>query len=197
TVHRQLRPCTANRELALQRAGCLRQPVGERSDVDRNRGIGACAALPLRADAALADSQQQRAVEQIVRRDTDIGLAAGDAALAQRACDVIEFQRGLWAALRQRALTREREVQRAVPAGEQRAGIELVRGRIEFPRELRLQADRAARIQPSVLLHQLQGLQCDLLRRALELQLQIRQSILRTERERAVQGIVLRAAIEA
>ena len=103
---------------------------------------------------------------------------AADRAPAQLARQLADLQRGVRAAgavRGQAAAAGDVEIQGAAPAGEQLAGVELVGACFGLPGQVRPQRQRAVRLQAALCLFQLQRVQGDQLRGAVEVQRQLRE----------------------
>ena len=96
---RELRPFALHAEFAVEAAAGVGQPITERCDRELDRGIGLVAAAAGDFDVALARGERERAVDDVIGLELQVGVA-GNRPLAQRAAELVELDRRVRAAAR-------------------------------------------------------------------------------------------------
>ncbi len=169
----EFRPHAMDRDIAAQTAAGLRQPVAEavhrKLDPDIRVRAAGRSALADHGDAALAQRQLEFAVDVERRRECQIGVAR-ERTQTQAAAQVVEFELADRSGFFHISTCGQGEIHRAGPVLRKCAGIEMVGLGLYIPADLRFEHDRAAGIEPAFRLPQVELLQFDPVRCAVELE---------------------------
>ena len=192
-VDAELRQFALNSQMAVQTAAGVGQPVAERGDRQLQFGVVAGAGARGQLQRAGAGGEFETAVQHLLRRQVQLAVAA-DRALAQVAGELADLQRGVEAAGHALPSAGDVGIQRALPVRQQLAGVERRGADFGLPRQRRLQDQLTAGLKLALGLFQFERAHLQALRRAVQLQRQLRRLAGRTQLQIALHPVRVDAA---